>query len=155
MLIFNPSYVWQDMDIYWPASFVKFPWHCWKKFSRSWKDLRKLLQSHENLKSLTDLSGANIGIHSNSGDRLFWIFMMSKINPLMNKSAVLERCVNSILYFYKKQQKCDSKVWTYHCSISIEYIYLYQNCTDICVLISSNLMRNIRNEADKTFARTK
>ena len=62
--------------------------------------------------------------------------------------AVLERCVNSILYLHKKQQKCDSKVWTYHCSISIEYIYLYQNFTDICVLISSNL---IRNEADKTF----
>ena len=77
-----------DMNIFWPAPFVKFPWHCWTEFSQSWKDLRKTLQSHENLQSLTDLSGANIGIHSNSRDWLFWMFMMSKINPLMNNSML-------------------------------------------------------------------
>ena len=37
---------------------------------------------------LTDLSGANIGFHSNSRDWLFLVLMMSKINPLMNKSAL-------------------------------------------------------------------
>ena len=89
MLIFNPSYICHDMNIFWPASFVKFPWHCWTEFIQSWKDLMKTLQSHGNLQSLTDLiNGANIGTHSNSRDWLFWMFMMSKINPLMNKSVL-------------------------------------------------------------------
>ena len=78
------------MDIFWPVqptSFVKFPcWHYWREFSLSWKDLAKALQSHGKLQSLTDLiHGANIDTHSNSRDWLFWMFMMSKINPLMNK----------------------------------------------------------------------
>ena len=144
------------MSIFWPASFVKFSWRCWTEFSQSWKDLRKTLRSHENLQSLTDLSGANIGIHSNSRDWLFWMFMMSKIKPLMKKrSAVLERCVNSIFYLHKKYQKCDSKVRIYHCSTCIKYIYLYLNCTDSVVLISSNVPWKIKNEVDKTFVRTK
>ena len=54
----------------------------------SWEDLRKTLRSHENLRSLTDLIGANIGIHSNSRNWLFWMFMMSNINPLMNISVL-------------------------------------------------------------------
>ena len=29
ILIFNPSYVIHDMKIFWPTSFVKFPWRCW------------------------------------------------------------------------------------------------------------------------------
>ena len=71
------------------ASFVKFPWHYWREFSQSWKDLTKTLQSHGKLQSLTDLiHGANIDTHSNSRDWLFWMFMMSKINPLMNKSML-------------------------------------------------------------------
>ena len=76
-----------NMNIFWPASFVKFPWHCWTEFIQSWKDLMKTLRSHGNLQSLTDLiNGANIGTHSNSRDYLFWMFMMSKMNPLMNNS---------------------------------------------------------------------
>ena len=63
-----------DMNIFWPASLSKFPWHFWTEFSQSWNNLRKTLRSHENLWSLTDLSGANIGFHSNSGDWLFWVF---------------------------------------------------------------------------------
>ena len=35
------------------------------------------------------------------------------------------------------------------------YLPLYQNCIDSVVLISLNVMWNIRNEVDKTFARTK
>ena len=84
----GPSMVFHDIDmnIFSPASFVKFPWHYWTEFSQSWKDLTKTLRSHGNLQSLTDLiNGANIGTHSNSRDWLFWMFMMSKINPLMNK----------------------------------------------------------------------
>ena len=77
-----------DMNIFWPASLSKFLWRFWTEFSQSWNNLRKTLWSHENLRSLTDLSGANIGFHSNSRDWLFWVFMMSKINPLMNKSAL-------------------------------------------------------------------
>ena len=42
-LIFNPSYVCHDMDIFWPASFVRFAWRYWTEFSQSWKDLRKTL----------------------------------------------------------------------------------------------------------------
>ena len=48
-LVFNPSFVCQDMNIFWPASFVMFLWHCWTEFSQSWKDLRKTLLSHGNL----------------------------------------------------------------------------------------------------------
>ena len=87
-LIFNPSYVCHDMNICWSASFEKFLWRCWTEFSQFWKDLRKTLRSHENLQSLTDLSGANIGLYSNSRDWLSWKFMMWKINPLMNKSVL-------------------------------------------------------------------
>ena len=35
------------------------------------------------------------------------------------------------------------------------YLPLYQGCIDSVVLISSNVMWNIRNEVDKTFVRTK
>ena len=57
-----------DMNNLWPASLSKFPWRFWTEFSQSWNNLKKILQSHENLWSLTDLSGANIGFHSNSRD---------------------------------------------------------------------------------------
>ena len=53
---------------------------------------------------------------------------------------VLVRYVNSILYLHREYQKRDAKVWTYHCFICIEYIYLNQRCIDSFVLISSNLM---------------
>ena len=92
-LIVNPSYVCHNMKIFWPASSVKLSLYCWTEFSQSWKDLRKRLEGHENLESLTDLSGANFGIDSNSRDWLFWMFMMSKINPLMNKSVLFSKDV--------------------------------------------------------------
>ena len=34
-LIFNPSYVCHDMNIFWEASSVKFLWYCWTEFSQS------------------------------------------------------------------------------------------------------------------------
>ena len=138
------------MNIFWPASFVKFPWHYWTEFSQSWKDLRKTLRSHENLRSLTDLSGANIGFHSNSRDWLFWVFMMSKINSVNEqKCAVLARCVNSIFCLYKSMN--ESIIAPHISSIST----FIPDCIDNVELISSNVMRNIRNEEDKTFVRTK
>ena len=138
------------MNIFWPASFVKFPWHYWTEFSQSWKDLRKTLRSHENLQSLTDLSGANIGFHSNSRDWLFWVFMMSKINSVNEqKCAVLARCVNSIFCLYKSMN--ESIIAPHISSIST----FIPDCIDNVELISSNVMRNIRNEEDKTFVRTK
>ena len=76
------------MNIFWPASLSKFLWRFCTEFSQSWNNLRKTLRSHENLCSLTDLSGSNIGFHSNSRDSLFWVFMIPKINPLMNKSVL-------------------------------------------------------------------
>ena len=79
-------YARHDMNIFWLVSFVKVPWRYWTEFSQSWKVIRKTLRSHENLRSLNDLSGANTGFHSNSRDWLFWMFLMSKVNPLMNKS---------------------------------------------------------------------
>ena len=57
-----------DMNIFWPAFLSKFPWRFWTEFTQSWNNLRKTLRSHENLWSLTDLSGTNIGFHSNSRD---------------------------------------------------------------------------------------
>ena len=77
-----------DMDIFWSASLSKFPWRFWTEFSQSCEYLRKRLRSHENLWSLIDLRGANIGFHPNLRDWLLWVFMMSKINPLMNKTVL-------------------------------------------------------------------
>ena len=93
-----------DMNIFLSVSFVTFPWRCWTEFSQSRKDLRKTLRSHENIWSVTDLSGVNIGFYSNSRDWLFWMLMMSKINPLINeqKRAVLARLISSILYLHEK-----------------------------------------------------
>ena len=87
-LIFNLSCLSQYEHLR-PASFVKFPWRCWTEYSEIWKDLRKALWSYEDLQSVTDRSGANFGFHSNSRDWLFWMFMISKINPLVNKSVLL------------------------------------------------------------------
>ena len=89
-----------DMNIFWPASFSKFPWCFWKKFSDNWNNLRKTLRSYGNLRSLADLSGANIGFHSNSRNWLFWVFMIDVKNQPINeqKCAVFVRCVYSILY---------------------------------------------------------
>ena len=67
-------------------SFILLPPTIWTFYGQ--ENLRKTLWSHEILWSLTDLSGANIVFHSDSRDLLFWVFMISKINPLMNKSAL-------------------------------------------------------------------
>ena len=87
-LFFNPSYVCHDMNIFWPTSFITFPWRCWTEFSQSRKDLRKTFRNHEIIRLVTDLSGINIGFYSKSRDWLFWMFMMSKINPLINISVL-------------------------------------------------------------------
>ena len=105
MLIFNSSYVCHDMNIFCPASLVKFTWHCWTEFNQSWKDLRKTLWSHENLQSLTYLSGANIGIYSNARDWLLWTFMMLKINPSMNKSMLFWKDVYTVFSIFIKNSR--------------------------------------------------
>ena len=111
MLIFNPSHVCYniDMDIFspaQPASFVKFHWHYWREFSLSWKDLTKTLQSHGKLQSLTDLiHGANIDTHSNSRDWLFWMFIMSKINPLTNKCVLFWKDVQTVFSIFIKNSR--------------------------------------------------
>ena len=62
------------------------------------------------------------------------------VHDVKNKSineqenAIFEICVNSIL-----------KVRTYCCSICIEYIYLYQSCTDSVVLISKSAQHCLYN----------
>ena len=72
------------------------------------------------------------------------------------KCAVLVRCVNSILYLYKKKAEMQFQnmniLLIHMCRV---YLPLYQDCIDSIVLISSNVMRNIRNEVDKIFVRTK
>ena len=75
-----------DINIFWPACFVKTLWHYWTGFNQSWKTLR----SHGNLQSLLTglINVANIGTHSKSIDWLFWMFIVSKMNPLMNKSML-------------------------------------------------------------------
>ena len=88
----------------WFASFVKFLWHYWTEFSQSWKDLRKTLRSHENFLSLKDLiNGANI-----YSFKFNWRLVILNVHDVKNESineqehAILEKCVNSILYFLKK-----------------------------------------------------
>ena len=160
MRIFNLSYICHDMNTFWPASIVKYPWHCWTEFSQSRKHLRKTLWSQENLQSLTYLSGANIGVHSNSRDSLFLMFMMSKINPLMKKSVLFWKDVWTVFFIFIKNsrnaiRKCEHVIARHALSTCIEYIKLYQNCTDSDVLVCSNVMWNIRNKVGKKFVRTK
>ena len=93
------------MNIFWPASFVKFPWHYWTEFSQSWKDLTKTLRSHGNLQWLTDLiNGANISTYSNSRDWLFCMLMISKMNPLMNKSMLFWKHVETAFSIFLKSR---------------------------------------------------
>ena len=72
------------------------------------------------------------------------------------KSAVLARCVNSILYPYKKKAEMQFQSMNisllHMCRV---YLPLYQECIDSVVLISSNIMWNIRNEVDEKLVRTK
>ena len=103
---------------------------------------------------MTDLSGANIGFHSNSRDGRVILSVHDVKNESINeqKCAALARCANSILYLYKKIAE--------RMNISLLHMYgvylpSYQNCIDNVVLISLNVMWNIRNEVDKTFVRTK
>ena len=107
-----------NMNIFWSASFVKFPWHCWTEFSQSWKDLRKTLRSHENLRSLTDLSDGNIGIHSN-------------VHDVKNQGKTCKQ------YFLSSLKIAEIRFQSTNISLllCIEYIYLYQNCTDSVVLV--------------------
>ena len=88
------------------------------------------------------------------------MFMLSKINPLMNKSMLFWRDVGAVFSIFIKNSKnvipkYESIIAPHEASTCIEYIRLYQNCTDRVVLIGSNVMLNIRNELDKTFVRTK
>ena len=93
------------MNIFWPASFVKFPWHYWTEFSQYWKDLTKTLRSHGNLQWLTDLiNGANISTYSNSRDWLFCMLMISKMNPLMNKSMLFWKHVETAFSIFLKSR---------------------------------------------------
>ena len=83
--------------IFWRVPFVKIPWHCWTEFSQCWKDLRKTLPSHENLRSLTIWvvpTLVSIQIQETG------CFENQSINE--QKRAVLERCVNSIFYLHRK-----------------------------------------------------
>ena len=146
------------MNIFWSASFVRFPRYCGTEFSQSWKYLRKTLQSYENLRSLIDLSGANIGIHSNSRDWLFWMFMVSKINPLMNKNVLFWKDVQAVFSIFIKNSR--NAIPKYEHTIaphvsSTSTFTITQNCAESGVLIWSNVMLDIRNEVDKTFVRTK
>ena len=69
------------------------------------------------------------------------------------KCAVLARCVKSILYPYKKI--AETQLQSTNISLLHIYLPLYQNFIDSVVLISLNVMWNIRNEVDKIFVRAK
>ena len=139
-LIFDPSYVCHDIDIniIWPASFVKFHCHYWTEFSQSWKDVTKTLRCHGNLQLLTDLimvlTMLLIQVPETGYFECSWCQNQSIHEQ---EHPILERCVNSIFYLFKKYQKYNSKVRTYH-SRCVDYIYLYQNYTDSVVLISKS-----------------
>ena len=136
------------MNIFWPASFVKFPWHCWTEFSKSWKDLREILWRPENPQSLTDLSGASIAIHSNSRIGYLTILNVHDVkDQYINEQerAVLERCVfNSIFYLHKNSKNAIPK---YKHIISLLHVYrvhlLLPELYSV-VLISLNVKWNIR-----------
>ena len=86
--------------------FIYLPqyWHSWTELSQSWKDLTKTLWSHGNLQSLINvINGANIGTHSSSGECFFFNVHDVK-NEFINEQghAILETCINSILYLLNK-----------------------------------------------------
>ena len=47
----------------------------------------------------------SIGFHSNSRDWLFWVFMMSKINPLLNKSVLFWQDVWTAFSIFMKNSR--------------------------------------------------
>ena len=76
------------MNIFWPAYLAKSPWRFWTEFSQSWNNLRKTIRSHENLWLLIKTG-------------YFQCSWCQNQSIYEQKSAVLERCVNSILYLYE------------------------------------------------------
>ena len=80
-LIFNPSYVCHNMNIFWPAAFLQFPQHCRKEFSerlnentaKPWKP------------SIIDESKCFVQIQEIEYFECSWC---QNINPLMNKSIL-------------------------------------------------------------------
>ena len=78
--------------------------------------------------------------------------MTSKINPLMNKSVLLWQDVETAFSIFSRMQFQSMNILLHMCRV---YLPLYQSCIDSVVLISLNVMWNIRNEVDKIFVRTK
>ena len=126
-IIFNLSYVCDEMNIFRRASFVKFSWHCCTEFTQSRKYFRKTLRNHGNLQSLTEVDGANIIFCSNSWEWVFPMFIMSKnTSPLMNK-LFLQLLVNRILTrrYLQLNQEPGMKVLHWFLSkVSTRYVHL-------------------------------
>ena len=80
----------------------------------------------------------------------FAVFMLSQISPLMNKT-----CKQHSLSLKKIAEMQFQSINISLLLMYQVYLPLYQNCIDSVVLISLNVMWNIRNEVDKTFVRTK
>ena len=71
----------------------------------------------------------------------------------MNKSVLFWQDMQTAFSIFKNNSK--NAISKYEHIMYRVYLPLYQNCIDRVVLISVNAMRNIRNEVDKTFVRTK
>ena len=145
------------MNIFWPVLFVTFPWHCWTQLSQSWKDLRKTLRSHEKLWSMTDLSGANIGIHSNSRDLLFWMLMISKINPLLNERVQFWKDMKTAFYIFIKNSRNAIPKYEHIIATHLLSTFTFTKIVQalLCWFHRMFVVWNIRNKVDKTFVRTK
>ena len=82
--------------------------------------------------------------------------MMSKVNPLMNKSTLFWQDVQTAFsILIKNSRNAIPKYEHIIAHMYRVYLPLYQNCIDSIELVSVNVIWNIKNEVDKTFVRTK
>ena len=106
---------------------------------------------------IEDLSGANIGIHSNSRNLLFWMFMISKINPLLNERVQFWKDMKTAFYIFIKNSRNAIPKYEHiiatHLLSTFTFTWIVQ--TLLCWFHRMFVVWNIRNKGDKTFVRTK
>ena len=136
---FNPSYVCHDMNIFWSACFVKFPWHCWTEFSQSWKTL----QSHENLQPFTNLSDARlvfIQIQENGCFECSWCQ-----KSIHCKSVLFWKDVKTVFsIFIKISRNAIPKydhIITPHVSSTSTFIRIVRCCADFIGVVLTSEMK--------------
>ena len=116
-----------------------------------WKDLMETLRSHENLWSLTDLNGADIGFRSNSRDCFFWKFMISKNQSINEKKRVVSAASGGL--YANRILLTELSTWAASPTFIFEYrvnlICSFESFGKMCQTAFSIFIKNSRNVIPK------